>query len=279
MPSRKPSSSVLDSGDDGGDDMSSSDALALAEQAEAEALEAEAVAAAARARARALRLRRQAEEKARAGTVAADAPPEAVDDTDHGADAAADDAAQVVPDEPAGDEATVAEPRRRLNLPSGNWWKVVAAGVAVMLTVALLAAAGYMIWHHRDAQAEQRRAAEFAAAARQGVVTLMSLDFNHAKEDVQRIIDSSTGQFKTDFEATAEDFAKVAESSKVSTDVTVNAAAVSSMSDDSAVVLVAATSHVTNAAGAKQDPRNWRLSVTVARDGDQIKLSKVEFVP
>ena len=51
------------------------------------------------------------------------------------------------------------------------------------------------------------------------------------------------------------------------------------MSDDSAVVLVAATSHVTNAAGAKQDPRNWRLSVTVARDGDQIKLSKVEFVP
>ncbi|WP_396934622.1 hypothetical protein [Mycolicibacterium sp.] len=267
MPSRKPSSSVLDSGDDGDDDMSSSDALALAEQAEAEALEAEAVAAAARARARALRLRRQAEEKARAGTVAADAPPEAVDDTDHGADAAADD------------EATVAEPRRRLNLPSGNWWKVVAAGVAVMLTVALLAAAGYMIWHHRDAQAEQRRAAEFAAAARQGVVTLMSLDFNHAKEDVQRIIDSSTGQFKTDFEATAEDFAKVAESSKVSTDVTVNAAAVSSMSDDSAVVLVAATSHVTNAAGAKQDPRNWRLSVTVARDGDQIKLSKVEFVP
>ncbi|BDY33267.1 hypothetical protein [Mycolicibacterium mageritense] len=279
MPSRKPSSSVLDSGDDGDDDMSSSDALALAEQAEAEALEAEAVAAAARARARALRLRRQAEEKARAGTVAADARAEAVDDADHDADAAADDAEQVVPDEPAGDEATVAEPRRRLNLPSGNWWKVVVAGVAVMLTVALLAAAGYMIWHHRDAQAEQRRAAEFAAAARQGVVTLMSLDFNHAKEDVQRIIDSSTGQFKTDFEATAEDFAKVAESSKVSTDVTVNAAAVSSMSDDSAVVLVAATSHVTNAAGAKQDPRNWRLSVTVARDGDQIKLSKVEFVP
>ena len=51
------------------------------------------------------------------------------------------------------------------------------------------------------------------------------------------------------------------------------------MTDDSAVVLVATTSEVTNAAGAKQDPRNYRLIVTVARDGGQLKLSKVEFVP
>ena len=57
------------------------------------------------------------------------------------------------------------------------------------------------------------------------------------------------------------------------------ATAVESMTDDSAVVLVAATSNVTNAAGAKQDPRPWRLSVSVARDGDQIKISKVEFIP
>ena len=57
------------------------------------------------------------------------------------------------------------------------------------------------------------------------------------------------------------------------------AAAVESMTDDSAVVLVSATSTVTNAAGAKQDPRPWRLSVNVARDGDRVKISKVEFVP
>jgi len=49
--------------------------------------------------------------------------------------------------------------------------------------------------------------------------------------------------------------------------------------DDSAVVLVSATSRVTNAAGAKQEPRSWRLSVNLQREGDQIKMSKVEFVP
>jgi Mce-associated membrane protein len=158
-------------------------------------------------------------------------------------------------------------------------WKWVAAGVTVLVTVGLLAVSGVMMYHHKQLQDDQRRAAEFAAAARQGVVTLMSLDHTHAKEDVQRIVDISTGDFKTDFEATADDFAKVAEQAKVTTQAQVNATAVNSMTDDSAVVLVAATSTITNAAGANQDPRNWRLSVTVKRDGDQIKLAKVEFVP
>ena len=58
--------------------------------------------------------------------------------------------------------------------------------------------------------ADQQRRAEFEAAARQGVVTLMSLDYNKAKEDVQRIIDNSTGEFKKDFQNHAEDFVKVA---------------------------------------------------------------------
>ena len=51
------------------------------------------------------------------------------------------------------------------------------------------------------------------------------------------------------------------------------------MTDDSAVVLVAATSEVTNAAGAKEESRAWRLSVTVTRVDGELKMSKVEFVP
>jgi Mce-associated membrane protein len=144
---------------------------------------------------------------------------------------------------------------------------------------ALLAGCGYMYWYHRQAQEEQQRRAEYAAAARQGVVTLMSLDYNKAKEDVQRIIDNSTGQFKTDFQKTADDFIKVATESKAVTETNVTATAVESMTDDTATVLVAASSRVTNAAGAKQEPRAWRLSVNLAREGGQIKLAKVEFVP
>ena len=151
--------------------------------------------------------------------------------------------------------------------------------LAVLCTIALLAVSYILVKEHREVVDEQKLSAEYAAAGRQSVVTLMSLDFNKAKENVQQIIDNSTGQFKTDFENQAEDFIKVAQESKVVTDVTVNATAVDSMSPDSAVVLVAATSRVTNAAGAKQEPRAWRLSVNLERDGGQVKMSKVEFVP
>ena len=63
------------------------------------------------------------------------------------------------------------------------------------------------------------------------------------------------------------------------TEVTVNATAVESMSDDKAEVLVAAASRVTNTAGANQEPRTWRLSVSLEREDGQIKMAKVEFVP
>jgi Mce-associated membrane protein len=42
---------------------------------------------------------------------------------------------------------------------------------------------------------------------------------------------------------------------------------------------VAAKTQLTNATGAQHEPRAWRLSVTVTRDGGQIKMSKVEFMP
>ena len=151
--------------------------------------------------------------------------------------------------------------------------------MTIVVIAALLAGCGYMsgITVRRKPSGSGLR--EFAAAARQGVVTLMSLDYNKAKEDVQRIIDNSTGQFKQDFQNQAEDFAKVAVESKAVTETTVTGVAVESMTDDTATVIVAASSKVTNAAGAKQEPRSWRLSVNLARDGGQMKMSKVEFVP
>jgi Mce-associated membrane protein len=273
------------------------DALALAEEADAEAAEAEATAAAARARARAIRLRRQAkvaggdesgEVEATAAEVeaqATDVETDAAEATDDEAEAEADDASSDTSDSADGDEDAAEEPskdepvreRRRWRL--GRILKVLAAGLAFACTCALITLSVLMVQNHRHQAAEQQRSAEYAAAGRQSVVTLMSLDFNKAKEDVQRIIDNSTGQFRDDFKNQADDFIKVAQDSKVITEVTVNSVGVESMTNDKAVVLVSATSRVTNAAGAKQEPRSWRLSVDLQRDGGQIKMSKVEFVP
>lgn len=240
--------------------------LALADEAEAEAAEAEAIAAAASARARAARLRRKAAAVVEAETVTESAEIE--------------ETAAVEVDEPTAPEITdVAEEtarRRRLRRPG---LKALAATLVVVLSLGLLGVSGWMMWQHRQNVAEQQRSAEFSAAARQGVVTLMSLNFNHAKDDVQRIIDNTTGDFKKDFEGTAGDFTKVAQDSKVITEATVNSTAVQSMTRDTATVLVAVSTRVSNVASKDQAPRSWRLSVDVARDGGQIKLAKVEFVP
>jgi Mce-associated membrane protein len=272
---------------DPGKSTDAAEALALAEEAEAEAAEAEAIAAAARARARAIRLRRQAQ--AASTAVAADPDVDEIVNVDTEPADAERDTTDVVAEPVAATEADEAsddntdeadEPahdRRRWRL--GRILKVVVSAVAIACTAALITLTVLMVVSHRHQAAEEQSRAEYAAAARQSVVTLMSLDFNKAKEDVQRIVDNSTGQFRDDFKNQSEDFVKVAQDSKVITEVTVNSTAVESMTNDSAVVLVSASSRVTNSAGAKQEPRSWRLSVNLQRDGGQIKMSKVEFVP
>ena len=248
------------------------DAIALAEQAEAEAAEAEALAAAARARARAIKLRREAE--AQAGDEGEDATPETPEATE--TTKAAEPA-----EEPESPSTPTESTPRRLRVPrvaglSGFGMPLAAATIVAIC--ALLGASGWMLWHHHTVAAERQRSAAYVAAARQGVINLTSLDFNNAKEDVQRVLDSATGEFKDDFQRRADDFASVVKDSKAVAQGSVRATAVESMSKDSAVVLVLANERITNSAGAKDDPRAFRFRVTVVRDGDQLKISKVEYV-
>ncbi|MEI7714558.1 MAG: hypothetical protein WCI78_00490 [Mycobacterium sp.] len=289
---------------DGDTPATPADIRSLADQAEAEAAEAEALAAAARARARAIGLRREAEQvearsaEAAVGETAADTAPDTAEVSEAATDAAATEAAdtEAVDTEAVDTEAVDTEavdtgtalapvaPRRwgrvagRLGRPT---WSTLATALAAAVILGALAGSGYMIKAHRDAVRQRQLTAEFDAAARQGVVTLTTLDFNHAKPDVQRILDNSTGTFKDDFAKTANDFTKVVEQSKVTSQGSIAESAVDrdTVTENSAVVLVASTQEVTNAAGAKKDPRTYRLIVTVSRDGGQIKIAKVEFVP
>lgn len=268
------------------------DALALAEEAEAEAAEAEALAAAARARARAIKLRREAQAKVEAEAAAevaaakaaaetataaeTEATPETQPDADTRAGETPDATAEVdqSADSPETSEAaTDTEPARRR--PSVRQALGIVAVVAI---IGLLGASGWMMWQHQKTLDERRQAEAYIATARQGIVNLTSLDFKRSKEDVQRILDSATGDFRDQFQKTAEDFASVVKDTKAVAEGTVAAAAVESMNKDSAVVLVLANERVTNAAGAKDQPRTFRFKVSVVHEGDQLKLSKVEFV-
>ncbi|MEH3140579.1 MAG: hypothetical protein PGN37_10420 [Mycobacterium kyogaense] len=212
-------------------------------QAEAEAVEAEARAATARARADELRRK-------------ADPQPD--------------------------DDAVAPEPTDSV-VGRGRRWRPSVTGlvsvIALLAGVALLTASGYLLWGHHLEQREVQRRAAFAAAASQAVVTLMSIDSAKAEDNVRQILDNSAGQFHDDFQAEAQDFVKTAQQSKSVTKADAQAVAVESMTPTTATVLVTAATTVSNSAGAYQQPRNWRLSVDMVDDGQQMKLTKVEFVP
>jgi Mce-associated membrane protein len=172
-------------------------------------------------------------------------------------------------------EAPSATSRRRWLRRPGRKAMRVAAIVLISLS---LAGSGYMVWQHLTLARERQHAAEFAAAARQGVETMMSIDPDHAQENVQRVIDNTTGALKSQLQATATYMVKNAQDAKVTTKATVEDAAVESMTDNSAVVLVVAKSDTTNADKSKRPPVFWRLSVNIERDGGQLKMSKLDFV-
>jgi Mce-associated membrane protein len=228
----------------------------LAREAEAQALAAEARADAARARAAELRRELDATDVA-----------DATAPTDAAADVAPTDiplAASPPPTPPAG------------------LLRTVAVAVTTLLTAGLLGATGYMVWQHQKAAELRRSAAEFTAAARQDVINLMSMDYTRAQESVQRVLDNSTGKFRANFDETAEEFVKALQDEKIVTTATINDAAVEldSMTDESAVVMVSATSRREGRQAPKeqQQPQVWRVVLTLEREGDQIKMSGVEFV-
>ena len=272
---------------------SRAEAMALAEEAEAEAAEAEAMAAAARARARAARLRREAMTLAEAAEDYGDAAAAAADadyyddydetaDEDYDEDSGEDYAREHEEAVAEGHGETASQPATppggwRRRLPSSN---AAAKVAAVLLIIGFAGFSTYAVVHHRDTIRYQQRQAAFVAGAKQGVTNMISLDYTKAQDDVQRVIDSSTGEFKDDFKNRAKDFIAVVEQSKAVTEGTINGAAVESMKAGSAVVLVSATSRVTNSPpGKDQPPRMWRLRVTIADVRGQYKMSKVEYVP
>ena len=154
----------------------------------------------------------------------------------------------------------------------------VGVAAAIVLSAASLGASGYMLWQHISLMHEHKRAAEYTTAARAGVELMMSIDPDHARENVQRLIDNTTGMMQTQLRATSTYLVEDAQKAKVATKATAQDIAVESMTDNSAVVLVVAKSDTTNPDKSKRPPAYWRLSVGLTRDGGQLKMSKVDFV-
>lgn len=150
-------------------------------------------------------------------------------------------------------------------------------GVAVV--AALFGLVGWLGLHDSRSPQEQVQRSQLLQAARQGALNLTTIDWKHAESDVQRIIDGATGEFHDDFVQRSRPFIDVIKKFQSTSVGTVSEAALETATGDAAQALVAVTVNTANVGESEQEPRSWRLRISVHRVDDQIKVSDVEFVP
>jgi Mce-associated membrane protein len=193
------------------------------------------------------------------------------DVSDEVTDAEADDAE--AEDYDAEDEAadTPAKPRM-----SHVRLAMIAGLVLVLALGGLSGWLGFRAYESHQAD-EQRKL--FLQVGRQGALNLTSINFENAEADVQRILDSATGTFYDDFQKRAQPFIDVVKQAQSKSVGTIAEAGLESNSENDADVLVAVTVKTSNAGAPEQEPRAWRMRISVQKVGDEAKVSNVEFVP
>jgi Mce-associated membrane protein len=176
--------------------------------------------------------------------------------------------------EGGGDADSERKPRRQ---PKSPVRRAILFGVIFVL--ALSGLSGWL--GHRAYQshrAEQQREL-FVEVARQGALNLTTIDWQRAEADTQRILDSATGTFYDDFSKRSQPFVDVVKQAQSKSVGTIADAGVESVSGNEAQVLVAVTVRTSSAPGAQQEPRGWRMRITVQKVGHEVKVSNVAFVP
>jgi Mce-associated membrane protein len=155
-----------------------------------------------------------------------------------------------------------------------------SAALGGLVGVVALAVLGgwFGIRAHQSHQGELQRQL-FLQVGRQGALNLTTIDFQQADADAKRILDSSTGRFYGEFSQRSKPFVDVVKQTKSKSVGTVTEAGLEYDTGDEAQVLVAVTVKISNAADADQQPRAWRMRISVTKVGDQAKVSNVEFVP
>ncbi|MGB7235328.1 MAG: hypothetical protein WBD41_05020 [Rhodococcus sp. (in: high G+C Gram-positive bacteria)] len=163
------------------------------------------------------------------------------------------------------------DPHRRLHR--------IALAVAVLAIGTLGTATAVLLNEHLQSNATMALEQRYLQAARQGVLDLTTISAATVDDDVARVLERSTGTFRDQFEERSDDFVAVAQQADVTATGSITEAGIESADGNAARVLVSATSSVTNSSGAQEEPRVWRLRITLENGGGSILMSDVEFVP
>ncbi len=153
---------------------------------------------------------------------------------------------------------------------------------ALILGLVMVAVLGGLIgWLGMRSVSSNEQAAQrelFLNVGRQGALNLTTIEASDADGAVQRILDSSTGAFHDDFKNNSGPFLEVLKQTQSSSQGTVTEAAVESLSEDRAQVLVTVAIKTVTPGQPDQPERLWRMRIGVQKSDDGAKVSEVVFV-
>jgi len=154
----------------------------------------------------------------------------------------------------------------------------IAVGVGAI--VALLGVGGWLGFRlHQDHQVQDQRSL-YVQVARQTAINLTTINYAEVDADIKRVLDSATGGFHDEFQNRSQPFVEVVKKVQSKTEGTIAEAGLLSYTKEQAQVLVAISVKTSmGTAPADQEPRRWRMRLTVDKVGDGAKVSNVEFVP
>ncbi len=198
--------------------------------------------------------------------------PDAVDEVPDGETPAEDS------DDESPAEATAEDSEEKAPAKAAMSHVRLATILGVVSVVALAGLCGWLGFRTYQSHKAADERNLFLQVGRQAALNLTTIDFEHADEDVQRVLDSSTGTFYDDFQARAQPFKEVVKQAKSKSVGTIAEAGVEKINEDGADVLVAVTVKTSNAGAAEQEPRAWRMRITVQKVGDEAKVANVRFV-
>jgi Mce-associated membrane protein len=129
-----------------------------------------------------------------------------------------------------------------------------------------------------DRRGTDERRAQVLQQAKQHAVNFTTLDFESFDQDVELVLDGSTGAFREQFRAGVDDVRDLVTQNESRSVGTVREAALVSDDDDSARVLVVVDTEVTNVATQTPVPRHYRIQMDLTRTGDSWLVSELTFV-
>ena len=155
----------------------------------------------------------------------------------------------------------------------------LAIAIGVAFAVAMAGVCGWLGYRAYEARQQQHLQQLLLQVGRQGAVNLTTIDFEHADADVKRILDSATGQFYDEFNSRSGPFIEVVKRMQSKSVGTVTEAGMESIAGQEGQVLVSVSVKTTTRSTPDDQPRYWRMRLTVTKQGSEAKVSKVEFVP